>query len=183
MRPNTSKNITVTMYGNYSNFTVATGSSVLSADIISVLHAGEIVRQNTVALKLTAMKPGVSTFTLLDNKQGDVWSAPAEVWIYDDDGKVPGISDTETYSVILGRIADGYGVSYDIPDEPDEPLPVEPVIIWRYLYDGETIIENEDSIIFSSDTRLNGLSVLPRFAVPQYPSDDVRPSMYLTLKT
>ena len=163
------------------NLTVLTSTAILSADITGESIIGY---DHDITLRITAQESGVATFSVsaynLTDNSNISYKAPVEVWIYDDDDMVSGLSDTETATTMLENIAAGYGVSYDIPVIPEpepEPEP-EPVRIWRYLYDGTTEIENEDAIRFSGeDYEQNNLSVRPRFAVPQYPSDEAVSTM------
>ena len=188
MNVSDTKNITVNVYGRSADLDLMTrtGSSILSVDIVGIsdfYNMYDSYRTN-VELRLTAKEAGVTTLTLFDSNNGGYSQyGIREVWICDSNDKVPGISDTDTASTLIDRIAEGYGVSYDIPDapvvSPDEPSPVEPVRIWRYLYDGETVIENEPRIWFTGDNyELNYLSIRPRFAVPQYVSEDVKDAAY-----
>lgn len=163
------------------NLTVLTSTAILSADITGESIIGY---DHDITLRITAQESGVATFSVsaynLTDNSNISYKAPVEVWIYDDDDMVSGLSDTETATTMLENIAAGYGVSYDVPVIPEpepEPEP-EPVRIWRYLYDGTTEIENEDAIRFSGeDYEQNNLSVRPRFAVPQYPSDEAVSTM------
>lgn len=185
MKTGGSKELKLSLSGTFSDFNATAGSSILSIDVTSVEHetitttkyieleTGTISIDTeeaitTVTLKLTALESGVTTFSVFRDN-GVYYASPIEVWIYGTDNKVSGISDTETVNELLARIESGY---------TDTSITPEPAKTGRYIAEEDIIIENLPAITFSgSNSALNGLSVKPRFAVPQDPDEGAYLSM------
>ena len=144
------KDINIILNRNYGTPMPFVGNtSIVSMDVLNTTYSN-------VSIMLTALKAGMTTFTL---SYGYSSTYAREIWVADDKGGVPGLTDdvdafiNELRAMVSQDRNGSKGDEYESPYPAPEPEPTPE-------YDEE-----------SKDVGVEGLSVYPRFAMPDYTSD------------
>ena len=135
-------------------------SSIVSMETLSSSN-------NALVLRLTAKSAGMTSLSVrLTTNELSTW--PREIWVADTNGKVPHLTNNidELFNELISgdtNIRGGGGGGDRTPDHEPDPKPGP-----------------DESIV---DVGIPGLSVYPRFAMPQYPSDEAFKSMLEYMST